>query len=99
MAYVYVTLALFKAMVDHSTILVRSYSSGLIHYLFPLELDHVDHANTTTFVKIKVAKVDFTASVQRIWPYQHIQQFIQLSPTWLGKLLELISAHQALNPL
>ena len=41
----------------------------------------MDHA-TTTFVKIKVAKVDLTTGMQRIWPYQHVQQSIQLPPIW-----------------
>ena len=45
-------------MVNHSTTLTRAYSSSLICYLVPLELDHVDHATTTTFAKTKVAKVD-----------------------------------------
>ena len=59
-------------MVDHSTTFLSAYSSALIYYLDPLELDHMDHTTTTAIVKIKVAKVDLTASMQRIWPYQHI---------------------------
>ena len=69
-------------MVDHSTTLTRAYFSALIHYLVPLELDHMDYATTTTFAKIKVAKVDLTTGKQRIWPYQHVQQSVQLLPTW-----------------
>ena len=61
-------------MVKHSTTLTRAYSNALIYYLVPLELDHVDHATTTTFVKIEVAKVELTASKQRTCPYQHAQQ-------------------------
>ena len=41
----------------------------------------MDHAITTTFVKIEVAKVGLTAGKQRIWPSQHIQQSVQLLPT------------------
>ena len=62
--------------------LTRAYSSALIYYLVPLELDHVDHATTTTFAKTKVAKVDLNTDQQRIWPYQHVQQSVQLLPTW-----------------
>ena len=69
-------------MVNHSTTLTRAYFSALIHYLVPLELDHVDHATTTTFAKTKVAKVDSNVGEQRIWPYQHVQQSVQLLPTW-----------------
>ena len=86
-------------MIDHFTSLTRAYSSALIYYLVPLELDHVDHATTTTFVKIKVAKVDLTIGKQRIWLYQHVQQFIQLLSRWKGKPIELIFSYQALNPL
>ena len=46
--------------------LARGYSSALIYYLVPLELDHVDHAITTTFAKTKVAKVDLNVNEQRI---------------------------------
>ena len=53
-------------MVDHSMTLASAYSSALIYYLVPLELDHVDHATTTTFAKTKVAKVDLNIDEQRI---------------------------------
>ena len=53
-------------MVDHSTTLTRAYFTALIHYLVPLELDHVDHATTTTFAKTKIAKVDSNVGKQRI---------------------------------
>ena len=76
-----------------------AYSSALIYFLVLLELDHVDHANTTTFVKAKVAKVDLTNDKQKIWSYQHVQQSFQPPPIRLGELIELIFAHQALNPL
>ena len=69
-------------MVDHSNTLVRVYSGALTYYLVLLELDHVDYPDSTTYIKIKVAKVDINASVQRIWPYQHIKQLIQLPPIW-----------------
>ena len=99
LAYVDTTLTYFKGVVNHYTTLTRAYSSALIYYLVLLELDHVDHGTTTTFVKIEVAKVDLTAGEQRTWPYQHIQQPFQLSPTWWGNLIELIFLNQALNPL
>ena len=86
-------------MFNHSTTLVRAYSGDLTYYLVPLELDHMDRTTSTNFVRIKVAKVDLTTSMQRIWPYQHIQQFIQLPPTWLGKPIEVTSVHQVLNLL
>ena len=60
LAYVYITFTQFEGMIKHSTTLVRAYSSALIHYLTQLELDHVDHTTTTTFVKAKVIKVDLT---------------------------------------
>ena len=41
----------------------------------------MDHATTTTFAKIKVAKVDLTIGEQRIWPHLHTQQSVQLLPT------------------
>ena len=66
LAYVDIILTSFEGMVNHSTTLTRAYSSILTYYLVPLELDHVDHATTTTFVKIKVTKVNLTASEQRI---------------------------------
>ena len=53
-------------MVNHSTTLTRAYFSALIQYLVPLELDHVDHATTTTFIRIKVAKEALNAGEQRI---------------------------------
>ena len=53
-------------MVDYSTTLTRAYSSALIYYLVPLELDHVDHAITATFAKTKVFKVELTTGKQRI---------------------------------
>ena len=59
----------------------------------------MDHTINATIIKIKVAKVDLTAGIQRTFLYQHVQQFVQLPPTWLGDLIELTSAHQALNPL
>ena len=86
-------------MVDHSTTLVRAYSSVLTYYLVLLELEHVDHTTTSTFVKIKVAKVDLTTGVQRKLLYQHVSQFIQLPPIWLGEPIELTYAYKALNPL
>ena len=52
-------------MVDHSTTLTGAYSSALIYFLIPLELDHVDHATTTFFAKTKVAKVDPATGVQK----------------------------------
>ena len=42
----------------------------------------MDHATTTTFAKTKVTKVDLNVGEQRIWPYQHVQQSVQLPPTW-----------------
>ena len=99
LAYTNVTLTKVKGMVDHSTILLRAYSGDLIYYLVPLELDHVDHTISTPLAGIKVTKVDLTTGMQRLWPYQHIQQFIQLPPTWLGKAIDLISAHQTFKPL
>ena len=43
----------------------------------------MDHATTTTFARIKVDKVELKAiGKQRIWPYQHVQQSVQLLPTW-----------------
>ena len=86
-------------MVNHSTTPVRAYAGALIYYLVPLDLEYVAHSTSTDFVRIKVAKVDLTTSMQRIWPYQHIQQFIQLPPTWLGKPIEVTSVHQVLNLL
>ena len=59
----------------------------------------MDHAIATTFIKIKVTKVDLTAVEQRIWPYQHVWQSVRLPPIFLGKLIELTFAHKALNPL
>ena len=41
----------------------------------------MDQATTTTFAKIKVAKVDLNIGKQRIWPYQYVQQSVQLPPT------------------
>ena len=89
LAYIDVTLTQFEDMVDHSNTLTRAYFSALIHYLVLLELDHVDHATTTTFSKTKVAKVDLTTCVQEIWPYQYVQQSIQLLPTCQGEPIEL----------
>ena len=60
-------------MVDYSIALVRAYSSALIQYFIPLELDHVDNATTTTIFK---TKVDLIAGVQRVLLYQHVQQFV-----------------------
>ena len=71
-----------RVMVNHSTTLTRACFSALIHYLVLLELDHVDHATTTTFIRIKVSKEVLNAGVQKIWPYQHVQQSIQLLPIW-----------------
>ena len=51
-----------EGVFKHSTTLTRAYSGVLIHYLVPLELDHMDHTTTTTFAKTKVAKVDLTTS-------------------------------------
>ena len=96
LAYVDATLNYFEGMVDHSTTLIRDYSGALIYYLVLLELDHVPHTTSTIFDKAKVAKVDLTASVQRVQLYQHVQQFVQLSPIWLS---QLTSAHQVFNPL
>ena len=93
MAYVNVTLTWLEGVVDHSTNLTGAYSSALIYYLVPLELDHVDHTTTTIFAKTKVAKVDLTTSMQRILQYQHVQQFFQLPPIWLGEPIELTSVH------
>ena len=59
-------------MVDHSTTLTRADSSALIHYLGPLEHDHVDHATATIFAKTKVTKVDMTTGMQKIWPYKNV---------------------------
>ena len=42
----------------------------------------MDHATTTTFARTKVAKVNPNVGEQRIWPYQHVQQSVQLLPTW-----------------
>ena len=42
----------------------------------------MDHTTTTTFIRIKVAKEVLNAGEQRIWLYQHVQQSIQLLPTW-----------------
>ena len=53
-------------MVDHSTTFTRAYSSASINYLVPLELDYVNHGTATTFVRIKIAKVDLTTGKQRI---------------------------------
>ena len=53
----------------------------------------MDHAITTTFAKIEVAKVNLTTSKQRIWPYQHIKQFVQLPPTGLSKPKKLTFIH------
>ena len=69
-------------MFDHFTTQKRAYSSALIYYLVLSELDHVDHAATTTFVRIKVDKVDLNVDKQRIWLYQHGQQFVKLPPIW-----------------
>ena len=81
LAYVHITLTWFDGVVDYSNTLARAYSSALIHYLVPLDLDHVDHGTTTTFVRTKVAKVDLTTDEQGIWPYQHIHQSVRLPPT------------------
>ena len=59
----------------------------------------MDYATTTTFVRIKNAKVDLISGEQKIYPYQHVQQSVQLPPIWLGEPIELIFPHQALNPL
>ena len=59
----------------------------------------MDHATTTIFFKTKVAKVDLTTSVERVWLDRHAQQFMQLPLKYLGELIELTSAYQALNPL
>ena len=53
-------------MVDHSTTLVKAYSSALIYYLVPLELELGNHTTTIIFTKIKAAKMDLTAGEQRI---------------------------------
>ena len=66
LAFVDATLTYFEGVLNHSTTLTRAFSSALIFYLVPLELDHMDHTTTTTFVKTKVAKVDITAGVQKI---------------------------------
>ena len=73
-----ITLTLLEGMVNHSTTFTRAYSSYLIYYLVPLELDHMDHTTITSFAKTKVAKVDLTNGMPRIRPFQHIQKFIQL---------------------
>ena len=88
----------FEGIFDHSN-LVRAYSGALTHYLVPLELENLYHTTATTVVKVKVTKVDLTTGVQRILLYQHIQQFFQSPPIWLGDPVELISTHQVLNPL
>ena len=87
-----ITLIYFEGVVDYSTTLIRVYSGALTHSLVPLELNYVDHTTTTTFVIIKIAKVDLT-HMQRVLPYQHVEQFIQLPPIWLGELVELTSAY------
>ena len=97
LAYMDSTLTQFEGMVYHSITLVRTYSSALIYYIVPLE--HADHTTTTAFVKIKIAKVDLTTSVQSLWPYQHIQKFTQLPLIQLGEPMEPTSIHQALKPL
>ena len=89
---------LIKGVVDHASTLIRAHSSTLTYYLVLLELDHVDHTTSNTVFRIKVTKVDLTTIMQRILPYQYVQQFIQLPPTWLGEPIELKSAHQALTP-
>ena len=81
LAYVDATFT-FEGVVYHSTAFTRAYHNALIHYLVPLELDHVDHTTTTTSTKTKVVKVDLNIGKQRIWPYQHGQQSVQLPPTW-----------------
>ena len=63
-------------MVDYSTTLIRAYSSDLIDYLVPLELDHMDHTTTTTFINVKFPFVDLTTGVQKILPYQYAWQII-----------------------
>ena len=86
-------------MVEHFTTLEKAYSGNLVYYLVPLELDRVDHTNTTTFVKILVAKVDLTVGVQRILHYKYIWHFNKLLPVWLGELGEFASTHVAFNSL
>ena len=71
-----ISLTLFEGVFNHSTTLTRAYFSALIYYLVPLELDHVDHTTTTTFVKIKVAKEDLTTLKCR--EYGHISMLMAI---------------------